>query len=115
MRSTNLGLRRTLRLPWTVSWARLVVVLALTFVIGAQSASAQERMRNSETQLLRDAANHESQGDFDGAETILRRLLDEDPGSSVGCSPSSASSVPRARWSNSSLPSTASSSTIRRR
>ena len=84
MRSTNLGLRRTLRLPWTVSWARLVVVLALTFVIGAQSASAQERMRNSETQLLRDAANHESQGDFDGAETILRRLLDEDPGSSGG-------------------------------
>ena len=65
-------------------WARPGVVLALTLVVGVQSAAAQVRMRNSETQLLLDAANRESQGDFDGAEAILRRLLDEDPGSSVG-------------------------------
>lgn len=62
--------------------ARLAVVLALAFVIGAPSASAQVRV--SETLLLRDAANRESQGDFAGAEDVLRRILAEDPGSSGG-------------------------------
>ena len=83
-RSRNLGVPRTIQLLRTVSWVRLVVVFASTLCIGVQSASAQVRMRNSETQLLRDAANRESQGDFDGAEAVLRRLLDEDPGSSGG-------------------------------
>ena len=84
MGACNLSIPRTVQLPRTASLARLGVVLALALLIGAQSASAQARTRNSETQFLRDAANHESQGDFDRAEAILRRLLEEDPGSSGG-------------------------------
>lgn len=59
------------------------VVVALSFV-PLHGIAAQVRMRNSESQLLRDAAARESTGDFDGAEQILRTLLESDPTSSGG-------------------------------
>ena len=39
-------------------------------------------MCSTETRRLRDAANRESSGDFAGAESILREILDDDPDSS---------------------------------
>lgn len=59
-------------------------VLAAIAVSTAAPASAQIRMRNSEAQLLRESAARESRGDFDGAETVLRELLDRSPASSGG-------------------------------
>lgn len=71
--------RGTVRLPGTA----LLAVLCLATLIPAP-ASAQVRMRNSESQLLRESAARESRGDFDGAETVLRELLDRNPASSGG-------------------------------
>lgn len=50
----------------------------------ASTVSAQVRLPSSEAQLLRDAAGRESRGDFDGAEQVLLRLLENDPDSSGG-------------------------------
>ncbi|MCH7533293.1 MAG: hypothetical protein IIB36_16275 [Gemmatimonadetes bacterium] len=47
-------------------------------------ATGQIRRGTDEGRLLRDAAARESQGDFDGAESVLRRLLEADPASSGG-------------------------------
>jgi tetratricopeptide (TPR) repeat protein len=56
----------------------------LAAVAGPEAADAQVRMRNVEAQLLRESAARESQGDYDGAEAVLRRLLEENPASSGG-------------------------------
>jgi tetratricopeptide (TPR) repeat protein len=48
------------------------------------SADAQIRLRSSESQLLRQSAALESEGDFDAAEALLRQLLDDNPASSGG-------------------------------
>lgn len=57
-------------------------VLALgTLVV---PAAAQGRARSLAGQLIRDAATLESRGDFEGAESVLRQLLNQDPSSSGG-------------------------------
>ena len=70
------------------AWSRrpgLVFVLAAALVAGtAPTAEAQIRMRNSEAQLLRQSAALESRGDFDGAEALLRQLLEGNPASPGG-------------------------------
>ena len=48
------------------------------------TADAQIRMRSSEAQKLRSASALESRGDYQGAEEVLRELLEEDPSSSGG-------------------------------
>mgnify|MGYP002825931501 CR=1 FL=1 len=48
------------------------------------TADAQIRMRTSEAQKLRSASALESRGDYQGAEEVLRELLEEDPSSSGG-------------------------------
>jgi tetratricopeptide (TPR) repeat protein len=63
---------------------RVAMLVCALFVSAGPLLSAQVRMRNSQAQLLRDAASRESRGDFDGAEEVLRRLLESDPGSSGG-------------------------------
>lgn len=62
----------------------VVTVPVAVVMVGwqAESLGAQVRMRSAETRMLRDAANRESQGDFEGAERILLELLQESPGSS---------------------------------
>jgi hypothetical protein len=60
------------------------VLLGLFLAGSAQAATAQVRMRNTEAQLLREAAALESRGDHAGAEEVLRRLLEESPASSGG-------------------------------
>lgn len=63
----------------------LLVLGLLTLPITLpESAAAQGRLRTGEARLLREAAAHESRGDYAGAEEALRRLLDENPGSSGG-------------------------------
>jgi tetratricopeptide (TPR) repeat protein len=67
----------------------LTLVGAVTLAMAAgfvapEPSSAQIRMRNSEAQLLRESAARESRGDFDGAEEVLRQLLEADPASSGG-------------------------------
>ena len=57
---------------------------AALLALGASGVEGQVRMRNSDTALLREAANLESRGDLDGAETVLRRLLGGSPTSSGG-------------------------------
>ena len=47
-------------------------------------AMGQLRRGTDEGRLLRDAAGRESRGDFDGAESVLRQLLEADPASSGG-------------------------------
>lgn len=64
--------------------ACLALLAVGSMLVAPSSSVAQVRMRNSETQLLREAAGRESRGDFDGAEESLRRLLERDPGSSGG-------------------------------
>ena len=44
----------------------------------------QGRLRTAEARLLREAAARESRGDYAGAEDALRRLLEDNPGSSGG-------------------------------
>jgi len=62
---------------------RLVLVALLgSLSLAAAPLAGQVRLRSNEVRLLRDAANRESRGDLDGAATILRQILDEDPGSS---------------------------------
>jgi len=61
----------------------LLALVALTVLVQVP-ASAQIRTRNSEAQLLRESAARESRGDFDGAEVVLRELLEADPSSSGG-------------------------------
>lgn len=66
------------------------LLLALWVVTGLfaygrfEDASAQVRMRGVEAELLREAAALESQGDYEGAEQTLRRLLRDNPASSGG-------------------------------
>ena len=65
--------------------AVLALILgALAWSVAPMAVDGQIRMRNSEAQLLRESAARESRGDYDGAEEVLRRLLDEAPGSSGG-------------------------------
>ncbi|MEM7416342.1 MAG: hypothetical protein AAF389_12640 [Gemmatimonadota bacterium] len=66
-----------------------VAMCVATFTAGswvgvALPADAQVRMRNSDSQLLRESAALESQGDYAGAETVLRALLERNPSSSGG-------------------------------
>jgi len=78
MRLNNIGRADAIR------WVRAGLMGGLFILALGSSVDAQVRMRNSEAQLLREAAARESTGDFDGAEEVLRRLLDESPGSSGG-------------------------------
>lgn len=68
--------------PWAGLVTRALVLALLGLLVGFQPVTTQVRLRSSETRLLRDAANRESQGDFEGAERILLQLLEEDPASS---------------------------------
>ncbi len=61
-----------------------ILLLSLLALFAPIEANAQIRMRNVEAQLLRESAAMESRGDLDGAEEVLRRLLEENPGSSGG-------------------------------
>lgn len=62
--------------------ARAGALLLIGLLVGFHPVTAQVRLRSPETRLLRDAANRESQGDFEGAERILLQILEEDAGSS---------------------------------
>jgi len=60
-------------------FASRILVLAVTALPFRLAAQTPEQAR-----MLRDAAEHEAQGDFDGAERVLRGLLKSDPSSSGG-------------------------------
>lgn len=65
--------------------AALVTALSVVSAVSPADAHAQVRMRNSsESQLLRESAARESRGDYEGAETVLRQLLERNPSSSGG-------------------------------
>jgi tetratricopeptide (TPR) repeat protein len=64
-----------------VSPARTVLLALAVFLASSTPASAQAV---EESLLLREAAARESQGDFEGAERVLRRLLEVTPSSSGG-------------------------------
>ena len=66
------------------SWLLGGLIALSVATLVAPDASAQVRMRNTETQLLREATNAESEGDLDRAEAVLRQLLQENPRSSGG-------------------------------
>ena len=66
------------RQPWPA------VGVLMLLLLGSTPASSQIRRGTDEGRLLRDAAARESRGDFDGAESVLRRLLEVDPASSGG-------------------------------
>ena len=53
----------------------LLVAALVPAALNPASAEAQIRLRSSESQLLRQSAALESEGDFDGAETLLRLSL----------------------------------------
>lgn len=75
------GRRRAFAVGMLVAMATGAVLVASS----PTSVDAQVRMRNSsESQLLRESAARESRGDYDGAETVLRQLLDRNPASSGG-------------------------------
>ncbi len=77
--------RRSRLSSTTLRWASLLGAALLLAVGGAAGElDGQIRLRNSQAQRLRESAALESRGDFDGAEEILRALLNEDPGSSGG-------------------------------
>lgn len=59
---------------------RWLLVMALAVAVPAHVRAQTPE----ETRLLRDASERESQGDFDGAVQVLRRLLQVDPSSSGG-------------------------------
>ena len=63
---------------------RIVATLCLTLALSAGSLEAQRRGGTSEGRLLREAAARESRGDLEGAEVVLRQLLETDPRSSGG-------------------------------
>jgi tetratricopeptide (TPR) repeat protein len=60
------------------------VVTPMLLLLCATPVTSQVRRGTDEGRLLRDAAARESRGDFDGAESALRRLLEADPASSGG-------------------------------
>jgi tetratricopeptide (TPR) repeat protein len=60
------------------------VLLPLALLALAVSATGLGAQTVQESRLLREAAALESRGDFDGAEGVLRRLLEARPGSSGG-------------------------------
>ena len=62
--------------------SRFLRVALLGLVFLASSAPRAAAQVVEEGQLLREAAAREAQGDFDGAERVLRRLLVVNPGSS---------------------------------
>lgn len=62
-------------------WGIAALALGVTLLLGAEPAAAQVV---EESRLLREAASRESQGDFEGAEGVLRRVLDANPASSGG-------------------------------
>ncbi len=70
--------------PGATRWGRAAMMAGLLVLVAGSSAAAQVRMRNFEAQQLREAAALESTGDFDGAEEVLLRLLEETPSSSGG-------------------------------
>ena len=72
---------RVIRLPFV---ALLVAVGTAGVAWIPASVDAQVRLRNSESQLLRESAARESRGDFAGAEEVLLQLLEADPTSSGG-------------------------------
>ena len=63
-------------------WPSLATPMLL--LLCATPVMSQIRRGTDEGRLLRDAAARESRGDFDGAESALRRLLEADPASSGG-------------------------------
>ena len=63
---------------------RVFFTLLLVLTFEPVSLNAQLRMSNSDAQRLRSASALESQGDYRGAEEILRALLDERPNSDGG-------------------------------
>jgi tetratricopeptide (TPR) repeat protein len=66
------------------STGTILLLLVLGAAGAARDAAGQIRVRNSEAALLREAAALESRGDYEGAEVVLRRLLEESPTSSGG-------------------------------
>jgi tetratricopeptide (TPR) repeat protein len=60
------------------------VALALALLTVAIHGAGVKAQTVQESRLLREAAALESRGDFDGAEDVLRRLLEARPGSSGG-------------------------------
>lgn len=62
----------------------IVVALGCLFLIGVYQAEAQGRPLDRRTQLIRDAARLESEGDLAGAEAALLRLVRSDPTSLGG-------------------------------
>ena len=67
-----------LRQLWPGVGALMLLLLCSTPVTG------QIRRGTDEGRLLRDAAARESRGDLDGAESVLRQLIEADPASSGG-------------------------------
>ncbi len=63
-------------------WPGLRVLMLL--LLCSTPATSQIRRGTDEGRLLRDAAARESRGDFDGAESVLRQLLEADPASAGG-------------------------------
>lgn len=61
---------------------RAAVVVCVASALAFQPVVGQARPGGAESQRLRDAAERESRGDLEGAERVLRGLLDSDPSSS---------------------------------
>jgi len=59
-------------------------ILLLTTIVAALGAQRAQGQAVEESRLLREAAARESQGDYEGAERVLRRLLEISPTSSGG-------------------------------
>ncbi len=64
--------------------ARLMTTVLAASLLAAIPVDGQIRMRNSESQLLRESAARESRGDYDGAAEVLGQLLERNPASSGG-------------------------------
>jgi tetratricopeptide (TPR) repeat protein len=77
-------MRSSIRFAHTTGLGRIALLAVLFTIALATPTNAQVRTRNSEAQLLREASSRESTGDLDGAEEVLRQLLEESPGSSGG-------------------------------
>ncbi|MDP2958614.1 MAG: hypothetical protein Q8N53_19470 [Longimicrobiales bacterium] len=63
---------------------RVLRAVWLAMALLVSMAPAAEGQAVEESRLLREAAARESRGDFDGAERVLRRLLETNPSSSGG-------------------------------
>lgn len=63
---------------------RTAVGVACAAAVLAGGAAPTAAQGVEESRLLRDAASREARGDFDGAEAVLRRILEANPASSGG-------------------------------